>query len=149
VKYSKVLVPVVDASSSKEALSIACALTKSDKGLIYILNVIPVSRNKPLNADLGEDSTHSEAILEEMANFCRQAGVEARTDLLQAREVGSAIVEESVDKAVDLVILSLHHKMRFGEFCFGDVMPYVMQHSPCPVLLFHHNMALSEGEMHT
>ena len=144
MKYSKILVPVVDTHTSKEALSIACALAKSDNGHIYILNVISVSRDKPLDSDMSEDIIQSESILSELEDFCKREGVDVRTELLQARDVGSAIVEDSVDKAVDLILLSMNYKLRFGEFCFGDVMPYVMQHSPCPVLLFHNNMGATE-----
>ena len=146
VKYNKILVPVVDATNGKEALDIACALAKPNNGLIYILNVISVSRDKPLDSDMSENIKETEIILSELEEFCKKDGVDVRTELLQAREVGSAIVEESVDKAVDLVLLSMNYKVRFGEFCFGNVMPYVMQHCPCPVLLFHNNLSAAIEE---
>jgi len=30
------------------------------------------------------------------------------------------------------------YKKHYGEFCLGDVVPYVLKNAPCPVLLYHH-----------
>jgi len=140
LKYAKILVPAVNIETNKEALNIACELARANEGQIYILNVISVSRDKPLDYDMNEETIKAEQILNELEDYCKEKGCEdVRTELLQARDPGDAIVEYSVDKAVDLIMLSMDHKRRFGELSFGYVMPYVMHHSPCPVLLFHNN----------
>jgi len=150
VKYAKILVPVVNTETNKEALNIACEIAKASQGQIYILNVISVSRDKPLDYDMNDEMVKAEKMLGELEDYCSKNGCEdVRTELLQARDPGSAIIEDSVDKAVDLIMLSMDHKRRFGEFSFGYVMPYVMHHSPCPVLLFHNNnFQTQDNEQH-
>ncbi len=55
--------------------------------------------------------------------------------MLQAREAGPAIVDEASEEEVDLILMGLAYKKRFGEFSLGTAAPYILQHAPCPVLL--------------
>jgi nucleotide-binding universal stress UspA family protein len=32
-------------------------------------------------------------------------------------------------------LMGIRHKRRFGQFSLGNVAPYVLKHSPCPVIL--------------
>jgi nucleotide-binding universal stress UspA family protein len=57
------------------------------------------------------------------------------TQLLQARDVGPALVDEAMEREVDAIVLGLPYKKRFGEFSLGYVAPYLLKNSPCPVLL--------------
>jgi len=61
---------------------------------------------------------------------------EVETDVLQAREVGPAIVDEAVERGVDLIVMGISYKQRFGQFSLGNVAPYVLKNSPCPVMLY-------------
>ncbi|MDP2728276.1 MAG: universal stress protein, partial [Dehalococcoidia bacterium] len=58
---------------------------------------------------------------------------EVETELLQAREVGPAIVDEAIERGVDLILLGVPYKKRFGEFNMGRVAPYVLKNAPCRV----------------
>jgi nucleotide-binding universal stress UspA family protein len=54
--------------------------------------------------------------------------------LLQARDVGAAIVDEATERGVDLLVLGLPYRMRFGgDFAIGRTIPYVLQNAPCAV----------------
>jgi nucleotide-binding universal stress UspA family protein len=56
--------------------------------------------------------------------------------VLQAREVGPAIVDEAVERDVNLILIGMDYKKRFGEFSLGRVVPYVLKEAPCRVLLY-------------
>jgi nucleotide-binding universal stress UspA family protein len=54
--------------------------------------------------------------------------------LLQARDVGAALVDEATERQADLLILGLPYRMRFGgDFAIGRTIPYVLKNAPCSV----------------
>ena len=59
------------------------------------------------------------------------------TEALQAREAGPAIIDEAVEREVDLILMGVKYKRRFGQFSLGNVVPYVLKNAPCPVILYH------------
>ena len=61
----------------------------------------------------------------------------AETDILQAREVGPAIVDVAKEREVGLILIGVTYKKHYGQFCLGDVLPYVLENAPCRVMLDH------------
>jgi nucleotide-binding universal stress UspA family protein len=56
------------------------------------------------------------------------------TVLLQARDVGAAIVDEATERGADLIICGLPFRRRFGgDFAIGRTIPYVLKNAPCAV----------------
>ncbi len=56
------------------------------------------------------------------------------TVLLQARDVGAALVDEASERAADVLILGLPYRKRFGgDFAIGRTIPYVFSNAPCAV----------------
>jgi nucleotide-binding universal stress UspA family protein len=54
--------------------------------------------------------------------------------LLQARDVGAAIVDEAIERDADLLVVGLPFRKRFGgEFAIGRTIPYILQNAPCTV----------------
>jgi nucleotide-binding universal stress UspA family protein len=54
--------------------------------------------------------------------------------LLQARDVGAAIVDEAVERGADLLVVGLPYRKRFGgEFAIGRTIPYILQNAPSAV----------------
>jgi hypothetical protein len=52
------------------------------------------------------------------------------TELLQARDVGPAIVDEGVERGCDIIVLGLPYKRRFGEYSIGHTIGHVLKNSP-------------------
>jgi nucleotide-binding universal stress UspA family protein len=86
-----------------------------------------------LDAELQEEAERGEDLLNQAEQIGERLGVTIHTDLLQARDVGSAIVDEVLERGVDLVIMGIVHKKRYGEFDLGATLPYVFKHAPCRV----------------
>jgi len=61
------------------------------------------------------------------------AEVEIETSLLQARDIGAAIVDEAAQAQADTIVLGLPYRKRFGEFEVGETATYVMKNAPCRV----------------
>ena len=135
--FNKILVPVIGNKIDDETMRLACQLAKKNKGKIWAVFVITVKRSLPLDAEIRSETAKAEEILDHIAIVAEEADYEVETDLLQAREVGPTIVDEAVEREVDLIIMGLSYKRRFGQFSMGNVLPYVLQNAPCQVILYH------------
>ena len=141
MEFHKVLVPVAGTDTDKEVVELANSLlAKKNKGEICAVYVIPIERALPIDAEIDSEIRKAEDILNHIESVAGEQGYKIETDLLQAREVAPAIVDEAVEREADLILISVTHKTRFGEFSLGDVVPYVLKNAPCRVLLYHQNI---------
>ncbi len=137
MKFQNILVPVSGTEADEETIKLACRLAKPDKAKICAVNVIPIERTLPLDAEKEDEVEKAEGILDRMEVVARGQGYSIDTDLLQARGAGPTIVDEAVERDVDLVLMGVEHKRRFGQFSLGTVIPYVLKNAPCRVILYH------------
>jgi nucleotide-binding universal stress UspA family protein len=133
--YNKVLVPVSGGPADNEAVRLACGLVRRAKGKVFVAYVITVKRSLPLEANIESDLTKGEQALHSAESIGEADEVQMESQLLQAREVGPALVDEAMEREVDAIVLGLPYKKRFGEFSLGSVAPYLLKNAPCPVLL--------------
>jgi nucleotide-binding universal stress UspA family protein len=137
MEFRKILVPVVGTEADEEAMKLACRLAKKDKGKIWSVYVITIKRALPIDAEIEPEIQKAEGILDHIEMVAEEEDYEVETDVLQAREAGPAIIDEAVDRGVDLILMGVKYKRRFGQFSLGNVVPYVLKNSPCPVILYH------------
>lgn len=134
--FKKILVPVVGSDADAETIRLACRLAKKDKGKVWAVSVVTIKRALPLDAEIDSEIKKAEAILDKVEDVASEEDYEVETDVLQAREVGPAIVDEAVERGVSLILMGVAYKQRFGQFSLGNVAPYVLKNSPCPVILY-------------
>lgn len=137
MSFRKILVPVVGTVADDEAMKLACRLAKKDKGKIWSVYVVTIKRALPLHAEIESDIQKAEDVLDHAEMTAEEAGCEIETDVLQAREAGPAIIDEAVERKVDVIVMGVNYKKRFGQFSLGNVVPYVLKNSVCPVILYH------------
>jgi len=77
----------------------------------------------------------AEKVLTCAEDIASERDYEVETDLIQAREAGPAIVDEAMERDVDLILMGVTYKKRFGAFNLGRVIPHVLEEAPCRVLL--------------
>ncbi|MFC2011147.1 universal stress protein, partial [Chloroflexota bacterium] len=116
---------------------LACRLAKKDKGKIWAVYVVTVKRTLPLDADIDSEIRKAEEILDHTESIAEEQDFEIETDILQAREAGPTIIEEAVEREIDLILMGVKYKWRFGQFSLGSVVPYVLKNAPCRVILYH------------
>lgn len=141
---SKFLVPVTGAETDSDIVKSACVIARRSKGKVYIVHVIQVSRTLPLDAEIEPETKAGKDVLANAEKIAEVMDCEAETEILQAREVGPAVVDEAVERGVDMIIMGLPYKKRFGEFDLGSVVPYVLKNAPCRVLLWREEMTGGE-----
>lgn len=135
--FDKILVPVTGAPVDDETIRLACGFAKKSKGKVLAVYIIGVKRVLPLDAEIETEIKKAEAILDHVEEIGDEEGCEITTDLIQAREEAPAIVDEAVEQEMDLILLGVSYKRRFGQFTMGDVIPYLLKNAPCRIILYH------------
>jgi nucleotide-binding universal stress UspA family protein len=136
MEFKKILVPVVGTEADEEAIKLACRLARKDKGKVWSVCVVTVKRALPLDAEINSEIQSAENVLDHAEQVAEGEDYEVETDVLQTREVGPAIIDEAVERGVDLILMGIKYKRRFGQFSLGNVAPYVLKNAPCPVILY-------------
>ena len=101
---------------------------------LIAVHVVEIDWTLPLDADIAGRSEDAQRVLDiaEAVAEARKAALEPV--LLQARDVGAAIVDEATERGADLLVVGLPYRKRFGgEFAIGRTIPYVLQNAPCAV----------------
>jgi nucleotide-binding universal stress UspA family protein len=137
MEFQRILVPVAGTKADEEAIRLGCKLAKKNKAKIWAVYVITIKRALPLEAEIEPEIHKAEDILNHMESIAEEEDHEVETDLLQARDAGPAIVDEAVERGVDLILMGVAYKRRFGQFSLGSVVPYILRNAPCRVILYH------------
>lgn len=114
-------------------LDLAATISKRDRTHVAVVYVVEVGLQLPVDADLPDELERGERILSGAERTARDRGLRATYDVLQARSVGAAIVDEAVQRGADLIVLGADIRDKYGEPTFGSTVPYVMMHAMCEV----------------
>jgi nucleotide-binding universal stress UspA family protein len=136
--FRTILVPIDGSPASINAVNLACGIARKNKGKVYAVHVIEVKRSLPLDAELPEEATAGEDLLTRAERAAAEADFKVEGELLQARDAGHAIVDEAMERGVDLILLGAEHKSVTGEYQMGHVTQYVVKSAPCSVWLWRH-----------
>ncbi len=135
IRTTRILVPVCGNNSDHEAVALACEVAKRSKADVFAIYVIEVKRTLPLDVDLPPEAAKGDSVLADAERVAREWSIDLHSEILQARDVGTAIVDEAVERQVDLVVMGITYKRKFGEFDLGNTAPYVLKNAPCRVWL--------------
>ena len=134
--FSSVLVVVNGERSDDGAVSLAGRLMMPSKGRLFILYVIEVERSLPLDAEVAPATAKGEEILRHSEEMVEGFKCFKQAELLQSRQAGSAIVQESVDKQVETIILGSSYNEMYGMFRMEETITYVLKNARCNVLIW-------------
>jgi nucleotide-binding universal stress UspA family protein len=134
IGYKRVVVALNGGPSDARIVRLAADTTRANKGELIAVHVVEIDWTLPLDADIAGRSEEVQRVLdmaEAVAESTRQV---LDSVLLQARDVGAAIVDEASERGADLIILGVPFRTRFGgDFAIGRTIPYVLQNAPCTV----------------
>ena len=135
MELKRILVPASGGEADKDAIELACRLAKKNNGKIWSVYVITIKRALPVDAEIESETHEAEDILNRIEEVAENLDYEVETDVLQARDAGPAIIDEAVERGVDLILMAITYKRRFGQFSLGNIVPYVLKNAQCPVIL--------------
>jgi nucleotide-binding universal stress UspA family protein len=117
------------------AVELACKIGRKSKAKIYIVYVMEVNRSLPVDAIIRPDIEAAEKVLLEAEEYAQAHDFEVETEIIQARDVGPAIIEVARQNNIELIVMSMNYKKRFGSFTMGHAVPHVLEEAPCRVLI--------------
>lgn len=135
MKFNRILVPVKGVPIEDQAIRVASHAARQDKAKVIIVHVIEIRRNMPLEAENTPEIQHGEVILEHAFQVAREAGVQAETELLQARVVGPVLMEEANNRGVDLIVMGVPYRQPIDDFYLGSSVRHILKNAACQVWL--------------
>lgn len=123
-----------------EAVALACDIARITKGQVFVVHVIEVKRNLPLTAEVEPAETAGDETLSQAEEIARKQGFDVEGAILHARDASPAIVDEAIERNVDLIILGTDYQQPFGEYQIGSVAQYVLKNAPCEIWLTRHKV---------
>lgn len=131
----RILVPVNGTITDEEAVRFACRLALRPHASVLAITVVEVPRGLALSTVENEEVAAAEKLLAHAEAIGRDYDLEVKTEVLQAREAAPALVEEIAERDIDLAVVGLTYRERFGEFYMGRTVPHILQHAPCRVFV--------------
>ena len=147
--FNRVIAVVTDDPSDIHTVERAADIVREDRGHLYIIYVIKVKRSLPLDAEIKEHLTRGEQVLNRSEKLARLPRNDIDCQLLQARELGPAVVHEAVVRDVDAIVIGTSYPTDYGAFSLGSDIPYVLEHAPCDVILWREHSETSRPAVQT
>jgi APA family basic amino acid/polyamine antiporter len=135
-EFQRILVPMKLGDIGEEMVATAIALAKERGTAIDAITVVRVPRKFELEGELPADvAARVDASLEEARALGADHGVEVHGDVVRARSIGHAIVEEAARRRSDLVVLGSSPRWRRQSRFFSPTVDFVLRNAPCEVLV--------------
>ena len=123
-----------------------CKLARADNSELVAIYVLQVDWRHDLDDDLEDQREEASRALDLAEGMAEKEKVPLESQLLQARDVGAALVDEAVALGADAIVLGLPYRVRFGgDFALGETIPYVFKNAPCRVFVVREPVASSEA----
>jgi nucleotide-binding universal stress UspA family protein len=101
---------------------------------LIAVHVVELNWTQPLDADVAERSEEAQRVLDAAEGIAEAMHCKLESVLVQARDVGAAIVDEAAARNADMLIVGLPYRTRFGgDFAIGRAVPYALKNAPCSV----------------
>ena len=133
----RILVPVNGKPYSERTFRLACQMARESKTELHAVYVIEVPLELSLESEILEDINTGEEILariEAIASEEKYKGLQAR--FLRARQAGPAVVLESEERFMDLLIVGVPYQRRFGACTFGTTSSFILHNASCQVMFW-------------
>ena len=121
-----------------------CKLARADQSQLVAIYVLEVDWRHDLDDDLEEQREEASRALDLAEGMAEKEKVPLESQLLQARDVGAALVDEAVALDADAIVLGLPYRVRFGgDFALSQTVLYVFKNAPCRVFVVREPVARS------
>jgi nucleotide-binding universal stress UspA family protein len=132
--FRRAVVALNGGSSDARIVRLVADQARHSKAELIAIHVVEIDWTLPLDADIAGRSEEVQRILDTAESVAEAYRVTLEPVLLQARDVGAAIVDETIERAADLLVVGLPYRKRFGgEFAIGRTIPYILQNAPCTI----------------
>lgn len=114
---------------------LGCQMAKGAKRKVHLVHVIEVPRALPLKAVLTQESERADQMLNTAIGIAERVGCDAVAEVVQARDAGTAIVDEARDHNCALLLIGLVRNHNKSQSELNKTVSYVLANSTCRVWL--------------
>jgi APA family basic amino acid/polyamine antiporter len=141
-EFHRILVPMKLGDIGEEMVATAIALAKDSGAEVEAVTVVRVPRRFPLEGPLPPDvAAKVDASLEEARMLGEDNGIDVQTEVVRARSIGHAILEEARRRDIDLIVVGSSPRWRRQSRFFSPTVDFVLRRAPCEVVV----VAFPEG----
>ena len=134
VLFTRVVVALNGGPCDDRIVRLVVETARPTKAEIVAIHVVEIDWTLPLDANVADRSESAQRVLDSAEGIAERLQGTLEPVLVQARDVGAAIVDEAVEREADLLIVGLPYRKRFGgDFAIGRTVPYVLKNAPCAV----------------
>jgi nucleotide-binding universal stress UspA family protein len=132
--FRRAVIALNGGPSDSRIVRLVAEEARGSKAEIVAVHVVEIDWTLPLDADIAGRSEEVQRVLDIAEAVAEESKIKLEPVLLQARDVGAAIVDEAIERGADLLVAGLPYRKRFGgEFAIGKTIPYILQNAPCAV----------------
>ena len=147
--FNRVLAVVSDDPSDINTVSRAADIVRDERGRLYVIYVIKVQRSLPLDAEIEDQIARGEQVLHRSERLARLPRSDIDSQLLQARDIGPAVVHEAIVRDADAIVIGTSYPTDYGSFSLGNDIPYILEHAPCDVILWREHSSAARPAVRT
>ena len=132
--FRRAVVALSGHPNGQRLIRIVAQVAKANKAELIGVHVVEIDWSMPLDMDIAARSDDIQQVLDVAEGTAERVGVKLESVLLQARDVGAALVDEAIERDADLLVVGLAYRTKFGgDFAMGRTIPYVLKNAPCAV----------------
>jgi nucleotide-binding universal stress UspA family protein len=134
--YRRAVLGLNGGSADPLVVDLGCDLARTHGTGLIALHIVEVDWRHDLGDEIPGSRERASAVLDMAEGAAERGRVQLRTELLQARDVGAALVDEAAALDADLLLLGLPYRKRLGgDFEIGRTIRYVFQNAQCGVIV--------------
>lgn len=146
--FRRAILALAGATTDDRIVRLAVDFGRASRAELVGVHVVEVGWSLPLDADIAARSEEAQHILDHAELEAETLKGRLEPVLLQAREVGAALVDEATERDADLLLVGLPYRKRFGgDFAMGRTIPYVLKHAPCEVWVVREPIPADPGQV--
>ena len=132
--FRRAVIALSGGAVDEAVVRLALEFGRTSHAELIAVHVMELNWTQPLDADVAERSEEAQRVLDAAEGIAEAHHGKLESVLVQARDVGAAIVDEAAARDADLLILGLPYRTRFGgDFAIGRAVPYALKNAPCAV----------------
>jgi nucleotide-binding universal stress UspA family protein len=132
--FKRAVVALSGHPNGQRLVRLVAEFAKVYKAELIGVHVVEVDWSMPLDMDIAGRSDEIQQVLDLAEGTAEEIGVPLESVLLQARDVGAALVDEATERDADVLVVGLAYRTKFGgDFAIGRTIPYVLKNAPCAV----------------
>jgi len=130
-----ILVPILEHYYSERAVELASRLGQMQKARILLGYVVEVPRTLSLGVPLPTVEEQANRALAEAVTIVKMHALEAKVEIIRAREAGEGIARVARDRGVDLIVLGISPEVGLTEGSAARCAEGLFRHAPCEVII--------------